>query len=407
MSRAEWADKTGVNPAFEIMGLTCRFPGVTAIDDVSLTVKKGAFFVVLGETSAGKTTLLRCLAGVEKIQAGKVWLAGKDATNWPIAKRNLSMVFQGFALFPHLTAAENLTYPLVIQGESPNIVAKRLDTVCEILSVGHIRHKKPAQLSGGERQRIAIGRAIISQPDLLLLDEPLTNLDAKLRHDMRVELKRLHRESGTTILYATPDQLEAMSLAEEVAVLHAGKIVGVASPRDHYHRPASLDIVGMIGQPRMNLIETVIGENGLRFDSDSRPIPMKVIPSGTSDPMKEATIGFHAHALQLAETLSNSSENTSKANATVSQQDMHDAKPKSDMLPNENIQFQGQVTLIEMTGEQAIISFKSPLGALKGVFAASKLPHLPHGKVVDLAVPMRSIVAFDPLSRQHINLQPL
>ena len=206
-----------------LSGLTKTYGSVRALDRLTSRFREGRFFVLFGPSAVGKTTTLRAIAGLVPPDSGSVRIGGRDVTNAPIRGRGVSMVFQSFALYPHLTVCQNLAYPLVEDGLPRAEIAKRVGETAEMLRLSHRLEQKPATLSGGEQQRVALGRSLIRRPKLLLLDEPLTNLDAKLRHDMRAELKRLHRQFGMTVIYATPDELEALSMGEEIAVLRDGR----------------------------------------------------------------------------------------------------------------------------------------------------------------------------------------
>lgn len=243
-------------------GLVKRYGRITALDGLSLAVKAGEFFCLLGPSAAGKTTTLRAIAGLERLDAGRITFAGRDVTILPVQGRGMAMVFQTFALYPHLTIRENLAYPLREAGLPAAEIARRVAEVAELLRIGHTLDRKPATASGGEQQRIAIGRALVRRPALLLLDEPLTNLDAKLRHDTRAEFKRLHRELGTTMVYATPDELEALSMGQRIAVLRAGRVVQIDTPETLFDRPDDRYVAGLVGSPKMNLIEARTGEGG-------------------------------------------------------------------------------------------------------------------------------------------------
>ncbi len=214
-----------------VSDLRKRFGAVEALQGITLEVHAGEFFAILGPSGAGKTTLLRTIAGIEQPDSGRVMLGGRDVADVPVRDRNTAMVFQTFALYPHLSTFDNLAYPLREARVPGAEVKRRVGEVAEMLRLTHTLARKPATLSGGEQQRCAIGRALMRRPQLLLLDEPLTNLDAKLRHDTRAEFKRLHRELGsTTIVYATPDQLEALSMGSRVGVLRHGRIVQIDAP---------------------------------------------------------------------------------------------------------------------------------------------------------------------------------
>jgi multiple sugar transport system ATP-binding protein len=238
----------------QIRGLTKRFGDVRALDGVDLDVAAGEFFVILGPSAAGKTTTLRTIAGLERPDAGTIAFAGQDVTHAPVQGRGMSMIFQTFALYPHLSTFDNLAYPLREQRVAAAETRRRVSEIAEMLGIAHTLARRPATLSGGEQQRLAIGRALIRRPRLLLLDEPLTNLDAKLRHDTRAEFKRLHRELGTTMVYATPDQLEALTMGERIAVLRDGRIVQVGTPAELYEAPATSFVATVVGAPPMNLL---------------------------------------------------------------------------------------------------------------------------------------------------------
>jgi multiple sugar transport system ATP-binding protein len=237
-----------------VRGLVKRYGELTALAGIDLEVAGGEFFVILGPSAAGKTTTLRAIAGLERPDAGQITFAGQDVTRAPIQGRGMAMIFQTFALYPHLSIFDNLAYPLREQRLGAAELRRRVSEIAQMLGIGHTLERRPSTLSGGEQQRVAIGRALIRRPRLLLLDEPLTNLDAKLRHDTRAEFKRLHRELGVTMVYATPDQLEALTMGERIAVLRQGRIVQTGAPGDLYRAPADSFVATMVGAPRMNLV---------------------------------------------------------------------------------------------------------------------------------------------------------
>ena len=247
-----------------VTGLAKRFGDIVAVDGLDLPVEAGEFFVLLGPSAHGKTTTLRAIAGIEPMDAGTITFDGEDITHKPVRDRDVAMVFQTFALYPHLTIYENLAYPLREMRMPRADIKSRVAEVADMLRLTHTLDRKPGTASGGEQQRVAIGRALVRHPKLLLLDEPLTNLDAKLRHDTRAELKRLHREFGLTIVYATPDELEALTLGQRIGLLRHGKLVQVGTPDDLYERPDDSFVAGMIGSPKMNLVpaETRQGSGG-------------------------------------------------------------------------------------------------------------------------------------------------
>jgi len=238
-----------------VNGVSRWFGAVQALNNLSFQVEDGEFFCLLGASSAGKTTTLRAIAGLEELASGNVLFNGQDITDAPVQGRGMSMIFQTFALYPHLSIQANLAYPLRREKVNKAEIKRRVAEVAELLRVTHTLKRKPPTLSGGEQQRVAIGRAIVQRPQLLLLDEPLTNLDAKLRHDMRAEFKRLHRELGMTMLYATPDQLEALTMGQRIALLRDGEIVETGSPHALYGQPSHTFVASMVGSPSINLID--------------------------------------------------------------------------------------------------------------------------------------------------------
>jgi multiple sugar transport system ATP-binding protein len=243
-------------------GVVKRYGSVTALDGLSLEVAAGEFFCLLGPSAAGKTTALRAIAGLERPQAGRIRFGGRDVTTAPVQGRGMAMIFQTFALYPHLSVRDNLAYPLREAGVDAAEIARRVDEMAELLRIRHTLERRPATASGGEQQRIAIGRALVRRPSLLLLDEPLTNLDAKLRHDTRAEFKRLHRELGMTMLYATPDELEALSMGQRIGVLRQGRIEQIDAPDGLFERPGNVFVAAQVGSPKMNLVEGVSSGDG-------------------------------------------------------------------------------------------------------------------------------------------------
>lgn len=235
-------------------GLRKSFGEVQALEGVTLEVPDGAFFVVLGPSGAGKTTTLRALAGLEKLDDGSVYLDGRDATGDTPAARDLAMVFQSYALYPRKTVFENIASPLRARSASAEEITAAVEQVSGLLHIERLLTRKPAQLSGGEMQRVALARALVRTPRAFLMDEPLTNLDLKLRVEMRTELTRIHRSLGATFVYVTNDQVEALSMADQVAVLREGTVQQVGTPTEVYERPANQWVAGFVGSPRISLL---------------------------------------------------------------------------------------------------------------------------------------------------------
>jgi multiple sugar transport system ATP-binding protein len=235
---------------------------VAAVDTLDLDVGEGEFMVLVGPSGSGKTTALRMLAGLEEVDAGAVLIGGRDVTDLPPKKRDVAMVFQNYALYPYLTVSDNIAFPLKMAKVKKAERQRRAAEVARKLGLDQYLERKPSQLSGGERQRVAMGRAIIRQPSVFLMDEPLSNLDAKLRVQMRADIAALQHDVGITTVYVTHDQAEAMTLGHRVAVLDHGRLQQVGSPRDLYDRPANRFVAGFIGSPAMNLCEVPLGPNG-------------------------------------------------------------------------------------------------------------------------------------------------
>ncbi|MAC78507.1 MAG: ABC transporter ATP-binding protein [Rhodobacteraceae bacterium] len=243
-----------------LSGITRTFGDTTALNDVTMTIPDGSFVVLLGPTGAGKTTTLRMVAGLDTPEKGKIHIGGRDMTGLTPAQRNVAMVFQQYSLYPHLTVRENLEFPL----KSPILktpraqIDRKVGEVAEVLQISHKLDNKATALSGGEMQRVSIGRALVRSPSVYLMDEPLSSLDAKLRADLRIELKRIQAMSGATLLYVTHDQIEAMTMATHVGVLDKGRLVQFGSPREIYENPVSIYAASRLGLPRINVLPATL-----------------------------------------------------------------------------------------------------------------------------------------------------
>jgi multiple sugar transport system ATP-binding protein len=250
-----------------LLEVTKRFDGTTAVDRLSLEIADREFLVLLGPSGCGKTTTLNIVAGFEELTAGRVLIQGRDVSHVPVHRRNLAMVFQSYALYPHMTARDNMSFPLRMMGVPKPDIARRVKAAAETLGIRHLLDRRPRQLSGGERQRVALGRAIVREPAAFLMDEPLSNLDAALRLEMRGELKKLHERLRATFVYVTHDQAEALTLAERVAVMNHGVLQQVGTPYEIYYRPANMFVARFLGSPPMNLLsgELVVAGGALRF----------------------------------------------------------------------------------------------------------------------------------------------
>ena len=284
----------------DLQGVSKTYPGTQdpAADNVDLSVAPGSFFSILGPSGCGKTTLLRIIAGFEYPDAGRVHIAGNDVTALSPRNRDIAMVFQDYALYPHMTAEQNITFNLKNQRVPRTEIGQRLAETAALLDIGGILGKRPAHLSGGERQRVALGRAMIRRPKVFLMDEPLSNLDLKLREAMRIELARLHEELGTTMVYVTHDQTEAMTLSTELAVLRDGVIQQVGKPDAVYAWPANIFVARFIGSPSMNLLRMRRSDGVLRPCGDGNgalPLP----PGAALENGAECLVGVRPHGMRV------------------------------------------------------------------------------------------------------------
>jgi multiple sugar transport system ATP-binding protein len=293
-----------------LSGVTKRFGQTEVIPPLDLSVDDGEFVVFVGPSGCGKSTLLRLIAGLEDVTAGRIIIDGQDMTLAPPAKRGLAMVFQSYALYPHMTVRANIAFPLRMAGMDRAEQDRRVKAAAEVLNLTAYLDRRPGQLSGGQRQRVAIGRAIVREPSAFLFDEPLSNLDAALRVGMRIEISELHKRLGTTMIYVTHDQVEAMTMADKIVVLQAGRIEQVGSPLDLYRAPRNRFVAGFIGSPRMNFIE---GTEAGRHDAHVIGIRPEHVAVSATDGVWRGTVGvsehlgsdtfLHVHGTGLADTL--------------------------------------------------------------------------------------------------------
>ena len=271
------------------------FGRVKAVVDLNLKIGDGEFIALLGPSGCGKTTTLLMVAGIYKPTKGRILFDDKDVTKLPPRDRNVGMVFQSYALYPHMTVYDNIAFPLRLKKVPKNEIDRKVRQVAKLLRIEELLSRKPSQLSGGQQQRVALGRALVKEPDVLLLDEPLSNLDAKLRVIMRAELKKLQKELKVTTIYVTHDQVEAMSMADKIAVMNAGKLQQYAEPSELYNKPANLFVAGFIGSPPMNFVEGSVREVNGEYYFDSEHFKLKLpseIGELVSSRTSEVIMGF-------------------------------------------------------------------------------------------------------------------
>jgi multiple sugar transport system ATP-binding protein len=338
-------------------------PSAVVVRDVSLDVADGEFVVLVGPSGCGKTTTLRMIAGLEAITAGRLLIGDRVVNDVAPKDRDIAMVFQNYALYPHMTVRENMAFALVLRKLAKPEIAARVAQAADVLGLTDVLDRTPKELSGGQRQRVAIGRAIVRQPQVFLFDEPLSNLDAKLRLEMRREIARLHRELGTTMIYVTHDQVEAMTLGDRIVVMNRGAVQQIATPRELYDRPTNRFVATFIGSPAMNLIDGTIIGGMFRSPSGTLSFATPGLPDG------KITVGVRPEHLILAE---------------------HGV-------------FRARLELIEPLGSEVLLHVRSPDGELTARVSPDATP--PAGSDVDLAIDLGKVHYFDPTTEQR--LQPV
>jgi multiple sugar transport system ATP-binding protein len=278
------------------------YPGaheVRAVDKFDLSVPDGEFLVLVGPSGSGKSTALRMLAGLEDVDEGAIHIGDRDVTNLPPKDRDIAMVFQSYALYPHMTVADNMGFALKLRGLSKADIDAKVAEAAKMLDLTKYLDRKPKALSGGQRQRVAMGRAIVREPSVFLMDEPLSNLDAKLRVETRANIAKLQQRLGTTTIYVTHDQVEAMTMGDRVAVLKDGVLQQCASPRELYENPTNSFVAGFIGSPAMNLATLPLTEGGVKLGDVVLPLPRSVVTAASSQDLKEVTFGVRPESLEL------------------------------------------------------------------------------------------------------------
>ncbi len=321
-----------------LVHLTKQFDGTTAVKDVNLEVRDREFMVLVGPSGCGKTTVLRLLAGLEEPSEGEIWIGDRLVNNLEPKDRDIAMVFQNYALYPHMTVEDNIAFGMRLRKMAPADIARRVREAGEMLGIENLLSRRPSELSGGQRQRVALARAIVREPAAFLMDEPLSNLDAKLRLQTRAELVKLHRRLGITTLYVTHDQVEAMTMGDRIAVMRDGQVQQVDTPLGLYNQPASRFVAGFIGSPAMNFVEAeVLATNGeMRVDAGSFSL--------TVPPQKrEALRAFAGLPILLG----------------LRPTDLFDARQSPPLEPAPGNTLQGQVEVVEQLGAESIIHLRA------------------------------------------------
>ena len=283
-----------------LQGITRQFGNVTAIKNITFNIPDREFWVLVGPSGCGKSTILRTIAGLESISSGQLYIGERLVNSIPARQRDVAMVFQNYALYPNMNVAQNLAFGLKMRGEDKSAIARRVQEVARSLDLEHLLKRLPKQLSGGQQQRVALGRAIARKPQVFLLDEPLSNLDAQLRDDTRAELKQLHQQVGITTIYVTHDQIEAMTLADKVVVLYDGKVQQIGSPQDIYAHPVNSMVAGFFGNPPMNILPVTYDEGRLIiFNNQSIKLELSVLQQLQPTPGQQFDLGIRPEHITI------------------------------------------------------------------------------------------------------------
>jgi multiple sugar transport system ATP-binding protein len=296
-------------------GITRKFENVTAIEDITFEVPDGQFWVLVGPSGCGKSTILRMIAGLESATDGNLYIGDTLVNDVPARARDVAMVFQNYALYPHMTVAENLSFGLRMRKADKTTIEKRVEMVARSLDISHLLDRKPKQLSGGQQQRVALGRAIAREPKVFLLDEPLSNLDAQLRDGTRAELKQLHQRVGITTIYVTHDQVEAMTLADQIVVLNGGRIQQIGDPQDIYAKPANRMVATFLGNPPMNVFRATYTGEFFQVSGQSLICPTALQTQLQLAPAQSVDLGIRPEHVEIAGLINpQATENTQKNN---------------------------------------------------------------------------------------------
>ncbi|HVG88510.1 MAG TPA: sn-glycerol-3-phosphate ABC transporter ATP-binding protein UgpC, partial [Gaiellales bacterium] len=397
--------------SIDLQGVTKRFPGgVTAVDDVSLTIADGEFMVLVGPSGCGKTTILRMVAGLEEVTQGEIAIGDRIVTDLAPKDRDIAMVFQNYALYPHMNVEQNIGFGMRLRRKPKPEVKRRVGDAAQALALLDYLARRPADLSGGQRQRVAIGRAMVREPQAFLMDEPLSNLDAKLRVQMRTEISRIQRDLGVTMIYVTHDQTEAMTMGDRVAVMNRGVLQQVAAPQEMYDNPANLFVAGFIGSPAMNMVnaELIRGDGGAQvaFGGVRLPIPDSVMRGRRSlagHVGKRVVIGIRPEDLEDPEYVANPTAGA-RLPVTVDVREAMGAEVYAHFTVDEPPVLTEDTRDLAADAGLAVDDLGSSGGPTTSHFVARLDPHTSaaEGRPIELHVDMRSIHVFDPETGEAI-----
>jgi multiple sugar transport system ATP-binding protein len=356
-----------------------RFPGGTlAVRNASFTIREGEFFIVVGPSGCGKSTVLNMIAGLDTVTEGEIRVDGKVVNDVDPKDRNMAMVFQSYAIYPHMTVRENMAFPLKLAKLSRDEITRRVEQAAAILELTELLERKPRTLSGGQRQRVAMGRAIVREPAAFLLDEPLSNLDAKLRVQMRTEIARIQNRLGITMVYVTHDQTEAMTLGDRVAVLRQGEVQQIGTPRELYEQPRNLFVAGFIGSPAMNFVPA-------EFDGDRIKLPMAELEP--PEPLRACLSGKPQPLI-----------------AGIRPEQLHDAATGG-IDPRYGPTFRAIVDVIEWLGADLYVHFQMEGGRIPMVARVATVSGAAEGKELELWLDARRLHLFDPETGENIGVR--
>ncbi|HJY09572.1 MAG TPA: ABC transporter ATP-binding protein [Nitrososphaeraceae archaeon] len=364
-----------------IKNLTKKYGNVKALDDFSLEIKSGEFMVLLGPSGCGKTTAIRCIAGLINPSSGQIYIDDELVNDIPPKNRDIAMVFQNYALYPHMSVYDNIAFPLKMRKKSKPYTEEKINEVANLLGMMDLLNRKPKELSGGQMQRVALGRALVREPKVFLMDEPLSNLDAQLRMYMRTEIKKLQKKVGITTLYITHDQIEAMSMADKIAVMNSGLLQQVGRPQEIYNQPSNTFVAGFVGSPSMNFLECNLIKHTTTIHLESNGISFKLpnIETGSSSSKslpKKLTIGIRPKDINILDD------------------------GKEDLV---DIKMKGEITFTEMLGDDSIIEVKMGSSLIKVANTNSTLD-LSIGSVIVLGTFHDKIHFFDTNNGKRIPL---
>jgi len=370
-----------------IRNLTKRYGNLTALENFSLEIDSGEFMVLLGPSGCGKTTVLRCIAGLTDISSGEIYIGDEIVNKLPPKDRDVAMVFQNYSLYPHMNIYDNIAFPLKMRKTDKNQINDRVQEIASLLNINNLLKRRPKEISGGQMQRVALGRALVREPKVFLMDEPLSNLDAKLRTEMRIEIKKLQKKVAITTLYITHDQAEAMSMADNVAIMEAGKMLQLGSPQKVYNEPANQFVGSFIGNPPMNFLKfRVVRDKYMFLKPDN----------GDSDK------NYNKSMVQVPAVLSTIIDRTREENIVLG------IRPKDITVLRNNegfdgLKLKGEVTYIELFGDDSVAELKLGQASLKISNVASRIDDLIIGKEAALGVKYDKISLFTS-SGERINL---